>query len=266
MSCINCGSDKIERKFISTVEDVEYKVCDECKNHYHNDVKNEYEIKYSENIIDVDGNKRNLKKERNFKLKNWYGFIPNYLNAKKNLSILDIGCGLGYLLSALNSSHMKFGIEDSQEAKNFIKENFKDINIIEKNLDELASMKNKFDIIILYHVLEHIENPKQLIKSINSILKKNGELILGTPIINSFISNYFGKNYRLYRKEHVNLYNTNSLKTLLENAHFKITKIEKPFFKTEYFTFNNIIKLFNPNKISPPFYGSILTLYSKKIN
>ena len=69
MSCINCGSNKIQRKFISTVENVEYKVCADCKNHYHNNVKNEYEVKYSENIIDIDGNKRNLKEERDFKIK-----------------------------------------------------------------------------------------------------------------------------------------------------------------------------------------------------
>lgn len=266
MSCLNCKSDLVEKTFVSTVESVNYKVCGKCKNHYHNDVKNDYEVKYSENIVDVEGKKRNLKNERDFKLKNWYGSVHNYLNLKKNLNVLDIGCGLGFLLSSLNSTHIKYGIEDSLEAKNFIKENYKDILIIEKNINDLTSLRKKFDVVILYHVIEHVEYPETLLKSINTILNKNGELILGTPVINTFISNLFGNNYRLYRKEHVNLYNSKSLKQLLKKTNFEIVKSEKPFFRTNYFTLKNILRLFNTNKISPPFYGSILTLFTKKIN
>ena len=44
---------------------------------------------------------------------------------------------------------------------------------------------------------------------------------------------------------------------------FEIIKIEKPFFKTEYNTLKNFLRLFNPFKLSPPYYGSIVTIYSK---
>jgi hypothetical protein len=56
-----------------------------------------------------------------------------------------------------------------------------------------------------------------------------------------------------------------SLKYLHNNNNLKITKIEKPYFKTDYFNFENIMRLFNNKKISPPFYGSIVTIYSENI-
>ena len=43
----------------------------------------------------------------------------------------------------------------------------------------------------------------------------------------------------------------------------KVVKEEYPFFKTDYFNIKNIFKLINTKKISPPFYGNIITLYGK---
>ena len=114
-----------------------------------------------------------------------------------------------------------------------------------------------------YHVIEHIENPQKLIDIIKKNLKDDGYLIIGTPLIGTVISNFFGKNYRLYSKSHINLFNLKSLKLLL-GTDFNIVKIEKPFFKTKYNTLSNFIKLFNNKRLSPPFYGSIVTLYAQK--
>ena len=84
---------------------------------------------------------------------------------------------------------------------------------------------------------------------------------IGTPLINTFISNYFGRNYRLYNSSHLIMFNLKALKELLNKNGFKIIKIEKPFFKTEYNTLKNFLRLFNNKKISPPYWGSIVTLY-----
>ena len=47
---------------------------------------------------------------------------------------------------------------------------------------------------MLYHVIEHLYEPDKCIKLIKNILKKDGEsLILGTPMIGTLLSNYFGK-------------------------------------------------------------------------
>jgi len=45
----------------------------------------------------------------------------------------------------------------------------------------------------------------------------------------------------------------------------KILKKEYPFFKTDYFNIKNIFKIFDTRKISPAFYGNIMTLYGEKL-
>ena len=54
------------------------------------------------------------------------------------------------------------------------------------------------------------------------------------------------------------------MKKILLSKDFIIEKEEFPFFKTDYFNLGNILKLFMFNKISPPFYGNIMTFYVRK--
>ena len=116
---------------------------------------------------------------------------------------------------------------------------------------------------MLYHVIEHLENPKKAINLLKKKLKVGGTLIIGTPIVETYIQKIFGRFYRQYKKGHIFLFNLDSLKKTLKDQSFTIHKIEKPFFKTKYNTLENFFKLFRINKISPPYYGSIVTVYAK---
>ena len=264
MKCLYCNSNEFIKKFISLNESVEYFICKKCKCHNHTQ---NIDFDYNENywdgeIVDPDGNKRNLIAERENKLKNWYGDIPNFINKFDNPKVLDVGCGLGFLLSAVKSK-FRTGLETSSFAIKYIKEHFPEIEIITGDTDDLRKIDNKFDIIIAYHVLEHLNDPNKFIKNIKNRLNKSGKIIIGTPIIETFLSNYFNKNYRLYNKSHKIIFNEKTLKKIFEENNLEIIKIEKPFFKTNYFNLTNILRLFNKNKLSPPFYGSIITIYGE---
>tara|TARA_B100001057_G_scaffold324342_1_gene324552 strand:- start:2742 stop:3551 length:810 start_codon:yes stop_codon:yes gene_type:complete len=267
MQCRFCKNSKFNKHFFSTNENIEYSVCENCECHnkskfqkFNYDDSN----KYWANVKDPDGKIRNItsEEERNFKIKNWYGDVPNFINSYDDPKVLDVGCGLGYLLSCLKTKY-KFGLEPGSFACETIKKDYPDIKIFNKENNYIKEIKEEFDIIVAYHVIEHLDDPLQLIKDIKNKLKKNGKIIIGTPLIGGLISNYFGKNFRLYNKGHEILFNMKSLKKLFQSNGFKIIKIEKPFFKTDYFNFKNIIRLFNRNKISPPFYGSIVTVYGE---
>ena len=54
------------------------------------------------------------------------------------------------------------------------------------------------------------------------------------------------------------------MKKILLSKDFIIEREEFPFFKTDYFNFKNILKLFFIWKVSPPFFGNIMTFYTKK--
>jgi 2-polyprenyl-3-methyl-5-hydroxy-6-metoxy-1,4-benzoquinol methylase len=269
MNCRFCKNSKFIKHFVSTNENTQYSICENCGCHnksdnkkYNYDDSNNYWV----NTKDPDGKIRNMhsEEEKKFKLKNWYGNIHNFINSYNNPKVLDLGCGLGYLLSSLNTKY-KFGLEPSRYACDTIKKNYKDIKIFNLNSDAINEIEETFDIIVAYHVIEHVIDPVKFIQNIKLKLKNSGKVIIGTPLIGGLISNYFGKNYRIYNKGHEILFNMKSLKYLHNNNNLKITKIEKPYFKTDYFNFENIMRLFNNKKISPPFYGSIVTIYSENI-
>ena len=269
MECRFCKSEEFNNQFVSTNDNVHYSVCTHCgchnKTHFE---KFDYDDsnKYWVDIKDPDGNIRNIdsEKEKKFKLKNWYGDIPKFINSFENPKVLDLGCGLGYLISSLNTKY-KYGVEPSSYACEAIKKNYKDINIFNLDADAISEIDETFDIIVAYHVIEHVIDPVEFLKTIKSKLKRNGKVIIGTPLIGGLISNYFGKNYRLYNKSHEILFNMETLKKLHSNMGLKIIKTEKPFFKTDYFNFRNILRLLNNKKLSPPFYCSIVTIYSESI-
>lgn len=263
MNCPNCNNSNYSKKFTSYSK-VDYKNCNSCGCVYQDPIiKLNYSDDYWQGAIDPDGVKRNFLNERDFKIKNWYGNAIKFVNNFKNISILDIGCGLGYFLSALNSDIKKFGIEDSSFACDYIRKNFQDISIKTGDYKELENYKQKFDIIMFYHVIEHLEKPGESIELIKRYLKNDGYLIIGTPNVDSIVSKIFKKNFRHYIPAHICLYGEKSLKDLLKKNNFEIIEIEKPFFKTKYNNISNYLNMLRVSKTSPAFYGSIMTLYCK---
>mgnify|MGYP001438161799 CR=1 FL=1 len=99
----------------------------------------------------------------------------------KDLSILDVGCGTGNLLSLLKSKGYK-NIEGVDCSKTFVKEAKKDkkIEIYENDVINFSPNK-KYDVIIMTDVLEHSVHPGRIIKKCSILLKKEGIIVIGGP-------------------------------------------------------------------------------------
>ena len=96
---------------------------------------------------------------------------------KKNYSVLDFGCGGGYMLTKLKC-RQKYGIDINSAAREETKKN--GITVFEKF--ENIPRAVKFDLIMSHHVLEHLENPAKTLYEFKKYLKKNGLLVLVVPI------------------------------------------------------------------------------------
>jgi len=254
--------------FVIDYKKNQYWKCDKCKFVFQNPIS---EYSYSENYwinaIDPDGKEKDQTKLKEFKLKNWYGEIPEFVKNKKPGKIFDVGCGLGYLLSSIPNTWKKYGSDSSDFAISFIKENNPEIIIEKLNLEFPPNENQKnFDIVVCYHVIEHIENPDIFFKHLSMMVKDGGILIVGTPNIGSIGAKIFKGNFRLFGIGHLSLFNNKNLEGLFIKNNFKIIKKEYPFFKTAYFNIKNILRMINVRKISPPFYGNIMTYYAKKNN
>jgi 2-polyprenyl-3-methyl-5-hydroxy-6-metoxy-1,4-benzoquinol methylase len=221
----------------------------------------DYEQEYWGTVVDPDGNVRHRDQEREKHLANIKEEI-DFLNGLEPGRILDIGCGMGFLLSGLNPGWERYGVEVSRLAA----ENASKWGNI--HIGELAGagyQDDFFDMVVMYHVLEHMEDPISAIIEVRRILKPEGILLLGTPDFDSGCARRFGKNYRLLHDDtHISLFTNDSMHRFLRDYGFIIDSVKYPFFDTPYFTQENLMRLFDTSKISPPFYGNFMSFYCRK--
>ena len=112
---------------------------------------------------------------KNYTLKRKLSLINSFKNDTK--SILDVGAGTGDFLNVCkNNGWNTIGVEPNISAINIAAE--KGV-FLEENLDKIQD--KKFDIITLWHVLEHVEMLSDYILKLKKLLSDNGRLIVAVP-------------------------------------------------------------------------------------
>lgn len=139
-----------------------------------------------------------------------YQFVKNYTIRKKiklinsfkteGKELLDIGCGTGdFIFNAKKKSWHVTGVEPNKKAQELSISKINDDTVIFSNLDDLMlSKKNKFNVITLWHVLEHIPDLHTYINQIQSLLKADGYLIVAVPNYKSFDAAYYQEFWAAY--------------------------------------------------------------------
>lgn len=150
--------------------------------------------------------------------------MPSYV---KHGKILDIGCGDGDTLESLKKLGWEtYGLDIDSRAVEIANKN--GLNVKRGTFRVLSTYSdNYFDAIRLYHVIEHIDNPLLCLSLICKKLKKEGELLIGTPNIYSPLARFFRSNwYNLDTPRHLFLFSPQTLGKLLSKYNFVINKIE----------------------------------------
>jgi 2-polyprenyl-3-methyl-5-hydroxy-6-metoxy-1,4-benzoquinol methylase len=109
-----------------------------------------------------------------------YEFINRY---KRRSRILDIGCSAGFFLKvARDHDWDTHGLEISEDSAALAGERY-GLNVTIGNLQESTFPPNYFDVITLWDVLEHLDDPKKTLSIANRIIKDSGILVISTPNI-----------------------------------------------------------------------------------
>ncbi len=109
-------------------------------------------------------------------------------------SLLDIGAGTGdFLKQAKKKSWKISGVEPNESARKLAKE--KGVNL-KKRIEYYE--EERFDVITLWHVLEHLPNLEKTISTIENLLKPGGILIVAVPNYKSFDAKHYKSNWAAY--------------------------------------------------------------------
>jgi predicted TPR repeat methyltransferase len=154
--------------------------------------------------------------------------IIELLPPDKNADILDIGCGFGSLIREIKKQgyiSVK-GIDISEQAIEFASK--QNLNVENASIKEFAERsEKKFEIVIMSHVLEHI-NKSEIIDTLKliseKILKENGKFCLMVPNAQSNTGSYWA--YEDFT--HTTLFTTGSLFYVLKAAGFNKIKFLDP--------------------------------------
>jgi len=179
----------------------------------------------SEDYISHTDNKRSLFEKlyhfiKSIALKNKLNLI-NSLQPNKGL-ILDIGAGTGDFLSvAKNDGWQTIGVEPSDRAKAIAKR--KGVSFVSAT-SELEN--HSFDVISMWHVLEHIPELDKQIKELKRLLKPTGTLIIAVPNFKSFDAKHYGKFWAAYDVPiHFWHFSKTAIKLLFEKEEMKLEKV-----------------------------------------
>lgn len=154
----------------------------------------------SENYISHTNTKRSLFEKayhlvRNISLKRKLKLINSFSSEEKIL--LDIGCGTGDFLQIAKQDGWNIcGIEPNDNARHIA--NSKANNSVFETEHLLNLTLNSFDVITLWHVLEHLPKLEKQIVILKSLLKQNGTLIIAVPNYKSYDAKYYKEFWAAY--------------------------------------------------------------------
>jgi SAM-dependent methyltransferase len=137
--------------------------------------------------------------------------------------VLDVGCGRGVLLQEFRRRGWEvLGTELSEQAASFARQSL-NIPVEIGDLETVHFPANYFDAITLWHVLEHVPNPRALLAEIYRILKPDGVLLVAVPNFGSFESRISkDKWFHLDVPRHVTHFSDTSLQEALYQRGFDI--------------------------------------------
>lgn len=146
--------------------------------------------------------------------------ILNNFKNKKNLNILDMGCGSGANLKMLSKFGKVSAIEPDEEIRKYAEKENPNCKILQGFLPNNNPFKNeKFDLIVSLDVLEHIENDVSALTELKNMLNANGKIIISVPAFQCLFDegDVSAKHFRRYNKK--------TLKNLIKNSGFSQYKL-----------------------------------------
>jgi 2-polyprenyl-3-methyl-5-hydroxy-6-metoxy-1,4-benzoquinol methylase len=151
-----------------------------------------------------------------------YKLVKSYAKGNR---LLDIGCGTGEFISfCQENGFVVTGIEPGEKPRTFARTKYK-LNVHEDSFLETL-VKPEFDIITLWHVLEHVHQLHERMQKIYEILKPDGTIIIAVPNCDSWDAAYYGKFWAAYDlPRHLYHFSQSTVEILAQSHGLKLEEI-----------------------------------------
>ena len=147
---------------------------------------------------------------------------------KKLARVLDIGAGEGWLLNAFEMMKMRVGTMEAIEPGTLHRAVLlkKGCHVISSsvNNDWHLMRKDRYDFIVMRHVLEHLLHPEETLEKVNNVLSKQGALYIAVPDALNFNPNRTP--YTYFEPAHVSYFSPDTLKMITASAGLELVHLE----------------------------------------
>lgn len=163
--------------------------------------------------------------------------LSNIQKLKKNSKVLEVGCGAGGIAKAIKKYRPDldiYAIDISKKQIQIAKKNNNGANFLLGSAYKIPFKNNFFDGVVMFDVLEHLDDPNLCVKEIKRVLKHKGLFSLFTPIegnilsVHGFIYNLFNFNPKEKYGGHVQNFNYSDVKNILERN--KLNVVNKNYY------------------------------------
>jgi len=144
-----------------------------------------------------------------------------------HLSLLEIGAGDGAFLKTVREHRAHIHLTAMDQDQNTLPSRAANSDENYDSLAELISSNKEYDVICLFHVLEHILKPEDFLAEIRKLLSEHSLLIIEVPsLLDPLLSLYHNKTFSnfIFSSQHPYVYSPSSLARLMETSGFKATE------------------------------------------
>lgn len=236
--CLMCGKEDLSEwakardvEYFTSMEEYTYYQCFSCKSLSIHPIPEAFlSVIYPTNYYSYNdqGSKTLAEKIKGILDRRLFKKILTSIS-NKSISVLDVGGGSGWLLDEIK-------VVDNRVS-------FTQVVDIDPKAEQIALQKGhkfflgkiedfspeeKFDVVLILNLIEHVKDPLLLLEKIRGMLKKDGKILVKTPNWESLDSFIFRKTYwnGLHAPRHWVLFNEESFKKLVARANLKIIKFK----------------------------------------
>lgn len=181
------------------------------------------------------------------------GFVPRLYEAIKKINLkhkfrlasrdlpvgklLDIGCGVGdFLHVAENRGWQCTGVEPSEEAREIARQRIKGDLLYSEDLEQLPDQS--FDLITMWHVLEHVDDLKWQVAQLQRLIKPEGRIVIAVPNYRSYDGRFYNAYWAAYDvPRHLNHFNKTVITKIFKTSGLSLVCMDKLVWDAYYISF-----------------------------